>query len=120
MSVPIEDPSTANVIEVTPTLSLADASTAIDPETSAASVGAVIETVGAVFPDHCIAGGNLTKQEKVLLYMLFDLATCVGDTPPPPVCTPTTCEELDLECGFSGDGCGGVLDCGPCKIKGPR
>ena len=72
--------------------------------------------VGAVFPDHCTAGGNLTNQEKVLLYMLFDLATCVGDTPPPPECTPTTCDELGVRCGFSGDGCGKVLDCGACPI----
>jgi len=84
------------------------------------SGGAMSPFVDAMFPDHCTAGGNLTKQEKVLLYMLFDLATCVGDTPPPPVCVPTTCDELDVECGFSSDGCGKVLDCGPCKVMGPR
>jgi hypothetical protein len=86
----------------------------------AGSGGATAPFVDAMFPDHCTAGGNLTPQEKVLLYMLFDLATCVGDTPPPPVCVPTTCDELELECGFSGDGCGKVLDCGPCQVKGPR
>ena len=76
------------------------------------------DTTNAIFPTVCT--GNLTKQEKVLLYMLFDLATCVGDTPPPPECTPTTCEALEVKCGFTGDGCGKVLDCGPCKVKGPR
>ncbi len=73
-----------------------------------------------VFPEHCIAGGDLTAQEKVLLYMLFDLAACVGDTPPPPPCVPDTCDSLELECGFSGDGCGDVLDCGPCPLPIPK
>lgn len=35
----------------------------------------------AVFPEHC--GGNLTDQEKVLLYMLFDLGACIGEPEPP-------------------------------------
>lgn len=70
----------------------------------------------AVFPEHC--KGDLTDQEKVLLYMLFDLGACVGDPPPPPVCTPTTCEELNASCGYQPDGCGDVLDCGPC-VKPP-
>jgi hypothetical protein len=74
----------------------------------------------AVFPAHCVAGGDLTAQEKVLLYMLFDLAACVGDTPPPPPCVPDTCESLELKCGFSGDGCGDVLDCGPCPLPIPK
>ncbi len=70
----------------------------------------------AVFPQHCVASGDLTAQEKVLLYMLFDLNACVGKTPPPPVCVPETCDSLMLTCGFSGDSCGGVLDCGPCPL----
>jgi hypothetical protein len=75
----------------------------------------------ATFPQHCIAGGDLTAQEKVLLYMLFDLNACVGMTPPPPACEPETCDSLMLTCGFSGDGCGNVLDCGPCPLpKGPK
>lgn len=65
-----------------------------------------------VFPTHC--AGSLTDQEKVLLYMLFDLGACVGDPPPPPECKPTTCEALEAQCGPAPDGCGGVLDCGPC------
>jgi hypothetical protein len=66
----------------------------------------------SVFPEHCV--GDLTDQEKVLLYMLFDLGACVGAPPPPPECTPKTCEELNATCGFASDGCGGVVDCGPC------
>jgi hypothetical protein len=64
----------------------------------------------AVFPNHC--SGDLTPQEKILLYMLFDLGACVGTPPPPPPCVPLEC---DNKCGFSPDGCGNVLDCGPCK-----
>jgi len=30
----------------------------------------------AVFPEHC--SGDLTQQEKVILYMLFDLTACIG------------------------------------------
>jgi len=74
-------------------------------------------TAEAIFPTHC--AGNLTPQEKVLLYMLFDLSACVGEVPPPPDCTPATCESLGAECGYSGDGCGNVLDCGPCIVEPP-
>lgn len=75
----------------------------------------------ATFPQHCTSAGDLTAQEKVLLYMLFDLNACVGMTPPPPACEPATCDSLMLTCGFSGDGCGNVLDCGPCPLPGgPR
>lgn len=65
----------------------------------------------AIFPDHCT--GDLTAQEKVLLYMLFDLGACIGVIPPPK-CTPATCESLGASCGSSADGCGNLLDCGPC------
>jgi hypothetical protein len=68
-----------------------------------------------VFPEHCL--GDLTPQEKVLLYMLFDLGACVGDEPPPAPCVPLTCEPTSggRRCGFTPDGCGNVLDCGPCR-----
>jgi hypothetical protein len=78
------------------------------------------DTTEAIFPEHCVASGNLTAQEKVLLYMLFDLSACVGEPPIPPECTPTTCEEVGAECGYTGDGCGKVLDCGPCSVPPPR
>lgn len=66
-----------------------------------------------VFPSHC--GGDLTDQEKVLLYMLFDLGACVGKDPPAPPCKAATCPED--ACGFIPDGCGGVVDCGTCTPK---
>lgn len=66
------------------------------------------------FPNHC--SGDLTNQEKVLLYMLFDLGACVGDEPLPPPCVPITCDGVGgRRCGFTPDGCGEVLDCGPCR-----
>jgi hypothetical protein len=65
------------------------------------------------FPTHC--AGNLTDQEKVLLYMLFDLGACVGDDPPPPPCVPETCDSVGAACGFTPDGCGAAIDCGPCE-----
>lgn len=70
------------------------------------------DTSNAIFPNHCV--GSLTAQEKVLLYMLFDLGACVGDVPPPPDCVPTTCEAVQAQCGLVGDGCGDVLNCGVC------
>jgi hypothetical protein len=66
----------------------------------------------STFPGHCT--GDLTDQEKVLLYMLFDLGACVGENPPVvPECTPRACDSNS--CGFIPDGCGNVLDCGPCR-----
>jgi hypothetical protein len=76
---------------------------------SSSGTGMDFET--AIFPAHCT--GDLTNQEKVLLYMLFDLGACIGDDPPPPPCVPAVCGED--QCGFQPDGCGGVLDCGPCR-----
>ncbi|HEX6273012.1 MAG TPA: hypothetical protein VFZ53_08230 [Polyangiaceae bacterium] len=76
---------------------------------SASSGG--MDFTDAIFPMHCT--GDLTNQEKVLLYMLFDLGACIGDEPPPPPCVPEVCGED--RCGFAPDGCGDVLDCGPCR-----
>lgn len=70
------------------------------------------DTGSKTFPDEC--SGDFTSQEKVLAYMLFDLASCVSTTNPP-ACTPKTCDEQGLGCGPAGDGCGGQLDCGPCQ-----
>ena len=46
--------------------------------------------------------------------------TCIdapanASPPPPPSCTPTTCQSLGNECGQWGDGCGGILSCGSCN-----
>jgi hypothetical protein len=80
-----------------------------------AAMSATNPYANSVFPTHCSGSGanngNLTKQEKVLLYMLFDLGACVGVTPTAPECVPLTCGDL---CGYPSDGCGNVLDCGPC------
>lgn len=64
------------------------------------------------FPTECNAS-PLTSQEKVLAYFLFDLASCVSSSSPPP-CVTKSCGALGLGCGLAGDGCGGQQDCGPC------
>ncbi len=66
---------------------------------------------GGTFPAECTAGA-MTAQEKLLEFMLFDLGSCV--TPDVPKCTKTTCAAQGVHCGPAADGCGGVLDCGPC------
>src|SRR5207248_1279870 len=70
---------------------------------------------GGTFPSECQPNAPMTPQEKVLEFMLFDLASCVApDRPPPPMCTPWTCQQLGYSCGPQGDGCGGLLQCGTC------
>jgi hypothetical protein len=73
-------------------------------------------TGSAVFPNHCNTnGGNLTNQEKVLAFFLFDLTSCIQTTPPP-TCTSKTCADYPAQtCGSQSDGCGGSTpDCFPC------
>jgi hypothetical protein len=70
-----------------------------------------------IVPDGC-ATGSLTPQEKVLEYMLLDLASCPSsDTnlpTAPPVCTKAVCPAN--WCGPYPDGCGtGMLTCGSCE-----
>ena len=66
------------------------------------------------FPSEC-SNGTMNAQEKTLEFMLFDLASCVGQQTE--TCTPKSCADLGLSCGESGDGCadGVVLDCGSCS-----
>jgi len=63
------------------------------------------------FPNEC-STAPMTAQEKVLEYMLFDLASCVQ--PYTPGCTPITCSDQGTECGPTTDGCGNVIECGSC------
>jgi hypothetical protein len=69
-------------------------------------------TNGKIFPAEC-NNTALTSQEKVLAYMLFDLASCVSSSAPP-ACVPKSCVDQGLGCGLAGDGCGNQLDCGVC------
>ncbi len=68
-------------------------------------------TNGMAFPSEC--NKSFSPQEKILEFMIWDLASCVPP-PPQPNCTPTTCSALNISCGPAGDGCGGQIDCGPC------
>jgi hypothetical protein len=79
---------------------------------NSAGGGALQGTHEVVFPAECGPRSPMTGQEKILEFLLFDLGACVQ--PYKPICTPTTCSALNLQCGAAGDGCGGSLDCGPC------
>jgi len=71
-------------------------------------------TTDKVFPAEC-DNNALTTQEKVLAFMLFDLASCVNTVPPsPPQCTAKTCAQQGIDCGQAGDGCGNVITCPAC------
>jgi hypothetical protein len=72
-------------------------------------------TAGLTFPDEC-AAGDLTAQEKVLAFFLFDLTSCIEPTapPPPPTCKPLSCADQNIQCGKAGNGCGQQIDCPPC------
>ncbi len=81
---------------------------------SAFHVAEIVTGHGPAFPSYC--DGALTPQEKVLAFMLFNLATCVdsGEGPPQPECHPRDCSDIGAECGMAADGCGGTIDCGDC------
>jgi hypothetical protein len=68
-------------------------------------------TNGTIFPNECDTA--FSPQEKILEFMIWDLASCV---PPPqsPTCTPLTCAQQNITCGPAGNGCGGAIDCGLC------
>jgi hypothetical protein len=54
------------------------------------------------------AVGN-TSEVRVSVYV------CPSSDPTCSTCTPTTCAAQDATCGTIPDGCGGVLECGPCS-----
>jgi hypothetical protein len=58
------------------------------------------------FPTECGSPSQMTPQEKLLEYMLFDLTSCVQSQTPS--CTAKTCSQLGATCGLQGDGCGGI------------
>jgi hypothetical protein len=71
-------------------------------------------TGGMRFPTEC-TNAPLTPQEKVIVFMLFDVAGCI--TPDiPPGCVPRTCAQAGASCGPIGDGCGNIVDCGNCVL----
>jgi hypothetical protein len=70
-------------------------------------------TIGQTFPEECPMA-PMSPQEKALEYLIWDLASCVPGPPAPPTCTPLTCAQQNIGCGPAGDGCGNMLNCGPC------
>ncbi len=75
----------------------------------------VATTSSVHYPKEC-STGPMTAQEKVLEFMIFDLASCVAGTPPPPppTCASKSCVDQNIACGPAGDGCGNVIQCGNC------
>ncbi|HEY1549357.1 MAG TPA: hypothetical protein VGG28_16135 [Kofleriaceae bacterium] len=77
----------------------------------------------ANYPSECLTtadptGKNaMTPQEQTLEFMLFDLASCVGQQTV--TCTPKTCADFGYNCGETGDGCddGVILTCGTCMTN---
>jgi hypothetical protein len=66
------------------------------------------------FPGECTAG-DLTSQERILEYMIWDLSSCVPSTTS--TCTPKSCGQQGLNCGPASDSCGNLIDggCGTCS-----
>lgn len=77
-------------------------------------VNSARQSDGTTFPTECDRTA-LNSQERILEYMIWDLASCVGP-PPTSTCTPKTCANFPKgTCGRQGDGCGGLTpNCGTC------
>jgi hypothetical protein len=68
---------------------------------------------GTTFPKECDTNA-LTAQERILEYLLWDLASCVPG-PPTSTCTPKSCADQGIMCGPAADGCGNLIPtCGSC------
>jgi hypothetical protein len=74
-------------------------------------VASMTDTNSTPFPGECTT--TFSSQEKILEYMIFDLASCVS--PPQSSCQPLSCAAQNLSCGPAGDGCGHQIDCGACS-----
>jgi hypothetical protein len=72
------------------------------------------ESGGTTFPTECNANA-MTAQERILEYLLWDLASCVPG-PPTSTCTPRSCADQGITCGPAADGCGNLIagGCGSC------
>lgn len=68
------------------------------------------------FPGTCGNASPMSAQEKVLEFMIFDLTSCIQPDNGQPTCSPRSCMQQGFTCGQQGDGCGGVVDCGPCPM----
>ncbi|MGH7437485.1 MAG: hypothetical protein ACRENE_17550, partial [Polyangiaceae bacterium] len=58
-------------------------------------------------------GTTMTAQEKILEYMIWDLAQCVPGQPTS-TCVGKTCAQLGNPCGQQSDGCGNLITCSSC------
>jgi hypothetical protein len=68
-------------------------------------------TSGMHFPDEC-DNNQLSAQERILEFMIWDLSSCAGPTKP--ACVPKTCNQIGVTCGTADDTCGHELNCGSC------
>ena len=60
---------------------------------------------GCTFPSDCVANQPYTAQEKALVFMLFDLSSCIQSDQTPP----TVCHGIGQDCSASQGCCQGLL-----------